>query len=110
MRAFAIRHIPTGKFMPCRMYSTSRGGWSYWDPAHDADVYDRNPRLFFTKQGAANALTMWLQGEWKRSSGVHYDFEGSPDYYDEVAPFEPPTPRVRFQMEVVPFDLSEVQA
>lgn len=105
---FAIRHIPTQEFMPCRM-NKGHTGWSYWSPGNRGDPpYDRNPRLFFSRKSATNALTMWLQGVWKRDQGTSHDWEGIPDGYDELTSNTPPIPRNREEMEIVEFKLMEL--
>jgi len=114
MKVFAIRHKPTGEFMPHRMYRTRERGWSHWVPGPEADGwagangYDKNPRLFFTLQSARNALTAWLQGPWKATVETDGDWETG--YYDvpgTPAPTSPPAPRHRADMEIVTFTLSE---
>lgn len=102
---YAIRHNPTGEYMPCLMHRSGRGGWSFWNPGPVLDTYgephDKNPRIFFTKISARNALTMWLQGEWHRKQGVFVDWEGTPDGYDKMTVDAPSRPRVREDMEIV---------
>jgi hypothetical protein len=104
MDVYAIRHKPSGEFMPVRMSRTSRGGWSYWrEPGNTP--YDATPRLFPTKQGAINALSSWMQGRW-----VHEytggSFECPDDGYYETVPEEPKSPRVREGMEIVELALT----
>lgn len=112
---YAILHKPTGAYMPSRMSRSNRGGWSNWipGPAPDGwggcDGYDKNPRIFFTLRSAQNALTAWLQGVHKRSQGVSYDWEGTPDDYDDLSIEPPPVPRVRTDMEIVPLQLFGLQ-
>lgn len=107
MEVFAVRHKPTGKWMPNRMFRTSLRGGSYWNPTSTAEIdrpYDTNPRLFFSLQGARNALTMWLQGEWRNTQTQGTYFEPPEDA--GPAPFNPPTPRKREDMEIVTLTLS----
>jgi hypothetical protein len=104
MKVFAIRHKPTGEWMPHRLNRTP-GGWSHWIPGDELDKpHDANPRLFFTLQSARNALTMWLQGKWKRDQGTSYSFDG-PEGYDEMTVNAPPVPRTRGDMEIVELEL-----
>lgn len=104
---FAIRHIPTQEFMPCRM-NKGHTGWSYWSPGNQDDPpYDRNPRLFFSRQSATNALTMWLQGVWKRDRFVSYSYFGEAESSDDLTVNTPPIPRKREEMEIVEFKLME---
>ncbi len=110
-RVYAIRHIPTQAYMPCRMFRTRSGGWSLWNPGPyvdgwgGCDGFDKNPRLFFTLRSAQNALSAWLQGVHTRSTGGSGGFDGD-DYWDEITIETPPVPRVRAEMEIIPLLLS----
>lgn len=103
---FAIRHKPTGVFMPARI-NKAYGGWSHWDPTNGEEVHDANPRIFYTLRSAQNALTAWLMGTHIRERGMHYDWEGIPDGYDNHIVNAPATPRHRGDMEIVNFTLKE---
>lgn len=59
MRFFAIRHVPTGGFLP------QGKGRGY---THDAPSLTRPPRLFEQVSAAERALTWWLKGQ------VEWDF------------------------------------
>lgn len=109
MQVFAIKHKPTGKWMPARL-NKAPGGWSYWDPTDDAPAHDKNPRLFFTLRSAQNALTAWIMGEHRRESGTTYDWEGIPEGYDNHIIDEPKVPRSREQMEIVRMELRGAEA
>lgn len=105
MEVFAIRHKPTQAWMPARMFKGSRG-WSYWTPA-DTDAYDKNPRIFFTKRSAQNALTAWMQGEWEQ--GLVQDGDWETGYYmvdGDPEPKKPKVERKREDMEIVTLTLS----
>lgn len=110
MKVYAIRHKPTGNWMPARMYRTARAGWSNWEPAETRPGYlphDPNPRVFFTAQSARNALTMWLLGAWKRGTYQEGDWETG--YYTadgDPEPHKPDAPRNRDDMEIVAGELS----
>ena len=109
MQAWAIRHKPTGRFMPARMSRSGRGGWSHWCPiTPGAQGFEPHPRLMFTQRSAQNALSMWLQGEWRNVTSVptgYFDDDGGDS---ELVPSEPLVPRVREDMEIVLFALVEV--
>lgn len=114
MKVWGIRHIPTGAFMPCRM-TRAGGGWSRWIPQTPlpdgwagSGGLDKNPRLFFKKRGAQNALPAWLMGVHRREVWSGHDWEGIPDSSDEHIVEDAPIPRVRADMEIVEFDLTEV--
>lgn len=51
---FAIRHRPSGKFLP----SVASYGFTRQEPTHDYP-----PRLFKDKHNATQALQWWLKGE-----------------------------------------------
>lgn len=52
---FAIRHKPSGGFLPqMASYGFTRAAPSVSDP----------PRLFTTKKGCEQSLRRWLEGEW----------------------------------------------
>lgn len=106
MKVWIIRHKPTGKPMPARMFRTAASGWSFWNPYEKRPGYrphDENPRIFFSEQAARNALAMWLQGEWKKQfSSVTY-FE--PSEYEGNAPSVPELERKREDMEIVAGEL-----
>lgn len=107
MKVWTIKHKPTGAFMPARMYRTAYSGWSYWKPAETREGYkphDANPRVFFTLQGARNALTAWLAGEWKREQGVTSSYF-DPEPYDDLSVSAPAVARRREDMEIVEGEL-----
>lgn len=63
MRVFAIRHKPSGEYMPAQMFRTARRGWSYWDPgSEECGGVTIVPRLFATIGPAKRALNAWLVG------------------------------------------------
>lgn len=86
MIRWAIRHKPTGRFLP--QSSSKRHGYTHDEPAimEDSNIC---PRLFGRVQDAKTALTWWLKGEtmgkWVGGSylnvfGEHdddFDFEWS---------------------------------
>jgi hypothetical protein len=105
MKVFAIRHKPTGEFMPTRMSRNGFGGWSWWrEPAY-GKPFDPTPRLFPSKQGAQNALTAWMQGRWVTIT-VHSGGWESPEETRVPVPEKTETPRVREDMEIVELALT----
>ena len=92
---YAIRHKPTGRFMP-----ETRKGYSYWNPADLNGGY--TPRLFTTRRGAANALTCWLQGQFTKLREIESCSWEYPSYeVDAGTHAEPVADRKRDEMEVV---------
>jgi len=101
MRYYAIRHKPTGRFMPetCK-------GYSYWDPLHLNGAYP--PRLFVKRRSAANALTCWLSGNWSRITGTESEGWEYPSYTVVLGTQpEPVLGRNRDDMEVVEMSLGQ---
>ena len=104
MKVWTLRHKPTGRFMPCRMFKRNAGGWSYWNPHEEPPGYvpfDRNPRVFFTLQAARNARAAWAAGEWKRGMTVGGFLEPP----EETHPHPHPVQRNRDDLEIVEGDL-----
>lgn len=100
---YAIRHKPTGHFLPEPTGYAGRGG-SFLDPV-DCSGDGPNPRLFKSELSAKRALTAWLQGkhhavkesdsdEWGRT--VVYTVGSSPEYVPS---------RKKSEMEIVSFRL-----
>lgn len=100
---YALRHKATGLCMP----QLNGGGYSYWEPMTDNHAGLR-PRLFFSLQSARNARSAWAQGCWKREQCTTYDWEGTPDSYDDMVVNAPPVPRALTDLEIVTLELTEV--
>lgn len=68
---YAIRHKPTGGYLPEPSGRMGRGG-SYVEPMipipGELTTY---PRMFPTKRGAINALSQWLRGKHH----MEYEYE-----------------------------------
>lgn len=94
---YAIRHNPSGGFLPMR-WKSSRG-YSFDNP-----TTKEVPRLFKSKRSAERALTAWLMGEWKREWVSDNDWEVNDGYYAGVP--DKVESRKREDMEVVPVTLS----
>lgn len=99
---YALRHTATGMCMP----QLKGAGYSYWEPTLD-DHAGLHPRIFFSLQSARNARSAWAQGCWKREQGTSYDWEGTPDGYDEMSVAAPPVPRALLDLEIVKLTLME---
>lgn len=108
---FVLRHVATGRVMPAQMSRSGRGGWSYWNPA-SADRSEHGhgtaPRLFETLRSAQNARSAWAQGYHKRESGTTYDWEGTPDGYDDHLIED--AGRKLTDLEIVAIELSPLSA
>lgn len=91
MSMFAIRHKPTGAFMPTFGSRKGRGGFTHDEPSTTA-----TPRLFQRRQYAQAALAHWLKGRLTVRS--YQDYSGE---YDEDWSYEPIADRKAEDMEIV---------
>lgn len=65
--AWTIIHLPTGKYLPQKMFRTSSKGTNAWQPRDASQKpYSKFPRLFSTKGRASRCLAQMLRGipEW----------------------------------------------
>ncbi|MDR5839369.1 hypothetical protein [Caballeronia sp. LZ034LL] len=103
---YAIRHKPTGFFIP----DPDRIQWraSHLQPV-DCSGDGPNPRLFHTELSAKRALSAWLQGRWKAELEWESTDEYGSGFYYQSLPVPTPIPdRVKEDMEVVPIRLELV--
>lgn len=82
MKAWVIKHKPTGTYMPQMVFKSS-GGWTSWGPGSRA-AYPM-PRLFETAIGAQRAADAWARGVWEAPMEVdggidepEYSYRGTP--------------------------------
>lgn len=94
MKFFAIRHKPSGGFLP-QSDRSRRGGFT-----HTVPTTYLPPRLFASMGAAKAALTWWLKGE--TSVHISRSYEGE---YDEDWSTSPRPDRRTEEMEVVPVTL-----
>lgn len=108
MIVYAIRHKPTGAFMPARMFRTHGRGWTHWIPEPEGKEYglqgyDKNPRIFWTRRTANNAITMWLKGPMEQvNTGEGWDQSST------LETVKPKVPRKSEEIELVLFNLVEL--
>ena len=74
---YAIRHKPTGFYLPEPGGRLGRGG-SHVNPT---DPTIQPPRIWHNRLGARNALSMWLKGKFVASRGQDYDGE----YWEDLS-------------------------
>lgn len=102
---FAIRHKPTGFFLPNPKGKGGNGG-SFVEPV---DGNEEVPRLFHKKQSAKAALTAWLRGHhyatWGYDDGDGFSW-GSGQYVEDIS-VKPVPGRNKEDMEIVAFQLVE---
>ena len=81
-----------------------RNGFSYWEP----EGKPQPPRLFATERAAKNALTCWLQGQFRKRFETESDgWEFAPYTVAAGTEAEPVIGRKRDDMEVVRLSLVE---
>ena len=123
MKVYAIRHIPTGRFMPVPTGKNGSGS-SYWDPLTDSHnpqitktpvdgvtVYGIPlPRLFPLRRSASSALTQWLRGRHVVVTERTHPDDGFGQSWDEPVgtAVEHDSSRKADDMEIVAFELVEV--
>jgi hypothetical protein len=92
MKVYAVRHIPSGLFIP-RLKTGYRRGGSHLEPSNE-----REPRIFHNYRAASAFLCSWVQG-------VHFtscDIDSDP--HTDVKPVPS---RKKDEMEIVEFNLVE---
>lgn len=103
---WAIKHLPTGKYLPEPKGRLGRGG-SHVEPEF---VHIKRPRLLPTKRGAQNVLSAWLRGKHHAERYYESDGEYGPSYWvDDIPSVEPVPERIKADMAVVKFVAKEEQ-
>ena len=69
MTFYCIKHIPTGKIIPCANGRMDRGG-SWVEPT---DFNKEPPRIFTEKRYAKGWLTSWLKGAYTTTYTTDYE-------------------------------------
>lgn len=101
-KMYAIKHKPTGFYLPEPKGKMGRGG-SYLEPI-SPDV--ERPRLFSTERAAKNALIQWVRGKHKGIYEWEYDETFGRSYQITAGTEVIPVPdRIKEDMEVVPIFL-----
>ena len=94
----AIKHTPTGYFLPEYGSRKGRGGYTKDEP-QDINLFP--PRIFRTKAAAINALRWWLEGK----STATYDCFGE---YDGLTQKAQPHRKAE-EMKIIEVKISEVE-
>lgn len=97
LTAYAIRHKPTGKFIPPIPRGQRRGG-SWVEPE------DGNPRIFFSEKSAKGFLSAWLQGIFKMHTPQFSSGWDPPE--EEITVVKQPH-RKKEDMEIVKLNVCE---
>jgi hypothetical protein len=106
MIKWAIRHKPTGKFMP--QSSSKKHGYTHDEPTDCGNDSHFCPRLFGREQDAKTALTWWLLGRttMRYSNKIYYNAWGdADDDFGEDWHTELVVDRKAEDMEVIPIGL-----
>lgn len=105
---YAVRHKPTGNFLPHPVKHSDKPGvklklhgFSYVEPLPaDKSVI----RLHLTENAAKRAMKAWAQGKWREDTTYGYD--GEPDYAGPE-PIAVPERKLE-EMEVVKVEVREM--
>ena len=95
---YAIRHKPTGGYLPAPQGRGGRGG-SHMEPmvfTGNQGKYGVIPRVWATEKAAKAALWHWLQGKY-----VAYRYSSYDDFEEEIDVLPQPH-RKEADMEIVP--------
>lgn len=82
MEFYAIRHKPTGNFLP---YLGRQRGHTYTEPK---PMTEAPPRLHRTLKQAKLALGCWLKGVWKQEYGAD-EYSGVSEYEGNLVVSKP---------------------
>lgn len=100
MNVYAVKHIPTGLFMPQRNQARGSSNWTPGLP--DSDHETTHMRIFPTMQAARCAMHSWLRGRVQVSRGGYGE-----DYEEDMKIIKDPTRRKQ-DVEVMIFTLVPV--
>lgn len=90
---FAIRHMPTGHYLPPGRGNNGRGS-TYCEPVAVSVI--SLPRLFHSKGAAERALRAWCKGVWEGERDDGYSYVGN---------IRPVASRKFADMEIVPITI-----
>lgn len=68
LQVWLIQHIPTGKYLPAKLFRSGSRGLTFWRPWDATQIsYDPTPRLFRTSDQASKFRAQYLRGtpEWQ---------------------------------------------
>lgn len=94
IKFYAIRHKPTGHFLPQPKGKNGTGG-SWVEPSDPKEVI---PRLMVSERSAKGVLNAWLQGTFKASWDT--DWDSGHRYVDDIKIQKKPD-RIPEDMEIV---------
>lgn len=101
---YAVRHRPTGNYIPRPMGRGGRGG-SHLEPVMPTEAKETRPRFFETKRSAKIFLSSWLKGKYVADRGCNHGHPGSDwevDYFEDVL-VVPVLSRKAEDMEIVEY-------
>lgn len=95
---YAIRHKPTGDYIPRALGREGRGG-SHLEPVEPTGSKETRPRFFETERAAKIFLSSWLKGKVVHTSG--YDSLNG-EYWEDTEIVPVPSRKAE-DMEVVQY-------
>ncbi|HEY9155554.1 MAG TPA: hypothetical protein VIM69_10505 [Opitutaceae bacterium] len=100
MKAYAIRHIATGQFLP------PGDGSTWWEPTSEYTIQPLVPRLFHSIKAAESSRQHWYKGRAKYNieSGGGWE-EPVYDYVSGIIYETPEIPRVKGELEIVKVEM-----
>ncbi len=104
LRMWAIRERETNNYLPALTKNHKRGH-SFQIPC---DATHHQPRFFLTRLSAECALRAWLRGEFHTTITGGRSYFGE-DEYKEYTEVKPVPDRKREKMELVEFELHEIE-
>lgn len=93
---YAIRHRPTGNYLPRPLGREGRGG-SHLEPVEPTSAKETRPRFFETERAAKIFLSSWLKGKVIHTSS--YDSLNG-EYWEDTSVVPVPSRKAE-EMEVV---------
>lgn len=103
---FAIRHKPTGDYIPKPQGRDGRGG-SHLEPVEPTGSKETRPRFFDSHRSAKIFLSSWLKGKYVADRGFWEGHPGSDyerDYFENIT-IVPVSSRIAEEMEIVEYTI-----
>ncbi len=97
---YAIRHKPTGNYIPESFGVNGRGG-SHLEPVPATSGKFTRPRFFHTERAARIFLTGWLKGKVVAWAG----YDSHTGEYDSGLDTVPVPTRIAAEMEIIPYSV-----
>lgn len=99
MKRWAVKHIPTGHYIPEPNGRRGRGG-SHVDPNPDSNI----ARLFMSERAAKIYITSYCKGKVLHETDYSCDYEGNRDGF-EFNTIVPQPNRLKEDFEIIPLEI-----